>query len=64
MATGAGAASRWSLGTTVFGGLLIATFLSLLLAPILYIVIKNLAEYVFLGKPPSPILPPSSKQPG
>jgi hydrophobic/amphiphilic exporter-1 (mainly G- bacteria), HAE1 family len=43
-ATGAGAGSRQSLGTAVFGGMLIATFLSLFVVPILYIVIKTTAE--------------------
>lgn len=40
IATGAGAASRQSLGTTVFGGMFIATFLSLFVVPVLYIVIS------------------------
>ncbi|MGP0127986.1 MAG: efflux RND transporter permease subunit [cyanobacterium endosymbiont of Rhopalodia musculus] len=40
VATGAGSGSRQSLGTAVFGGMLIASFLSLFLVPILYIVIK------------------------
>jgi HAE1 family hydrophobic/amphiphilic exporter-1 len=44
VATGAGAGSRQSLGTAVFGGMLIATFLSLFVVPILYIVIKSLTE--------------------
>ncbi|MEH2053694.1 efflux RND transporter permease subunit [Nostoc sp.] len=43
-ATGAGAGSRQSLGTAVFGGMLIATFLSLFVVPILYIVIKTTTE--------------------
>lgn len=43
-ATGAGAGSRQSLGTAVFGGMLIATFLSLFVVPILYIVIKSTTE--------------------
>lgn len=51
VATGAGSNSRHSVGTAVFGGLLVATFLSLLLVPVLYVVIKNLEER-FL-KPPS-----------
>jgi len=42
IATGAGAGSRQSLGTAVFGGMLIATFLSLFIVPILYIVVKSL----------------------
>ena len=49
LSTGAGASSRWSLGTALFGGLLLATFLSLFLVPILYIVIKSTAESVFSG---------------
>jgi HAE1 family hydrophobic/amphiphilic exporter-1 len=44
IATGAGAGSRQSLGTAVFGGMLIATFLSLFVVPILYIVIKTTTE--------------------
>lgn len=47
IATGAGAASRQSLGTAVFGGMFVATFLSLFVVPILYIVIKTLGELVF-----------------
>ncbi|MEL7243940.1 MAG: efflux RND transporter permease subunit, partial [Cyanobacteria bacterium J06573_2] len=41
IASGAGAVSRWSLGTAVFGGMLVATILSLIFVPILYIVIKS-----------------------
>ncbi|MCG8361696.1 MAG: efflux RND transporter permease subunit, partial [Pseudanabaenales cyanobacterium] len=44
VATGAGSASRQSLGTAVFGGMFIATFLSLFVVPILYIVIKTLSD--------------------
>jgi hydrophobic/amphiphilic exporter-1 (mainly G- bacteria), HAE1 family len=44
IATGAGAGSRQSLGTAVFGGMLIATFLSLFVVPILYIVVKQLTD--------------------
>ncbi len=42
IAEGAGAISRQSLGTAVFGGMLVATFLSLFVIPVLYIVIKTL----------------------
>ena len=45
VATGAGASSRWSLGTAVFGGLLLATVLSLFLVPSLYIIIKSLESF-------------------
>ncbi|MEG4940810.1 efflux RND transporter permease subunit [Microcoleus sp. F4-D5] len=40
--TGAGAASRQSLGTAVFSGTFVATFLSLFVVPILYIVIGKI----------------------
>ena len=42
VATGAGAGSRQSLGTAVFGGMFVATFLSLFIVPILYVVVKQL----------------------
>jgi HAE1 family hydrophobic/amphiphilic exporter-1 len=41
IATGAGAGSQQSLGTTVFGGMLIATFLSLFIVPVLYVIISG-----------------------
>lgn len=41
---GAGAASRQSLGTAVFGGMLVATVLSLFVVPILYIVIGTIRQ--------------------
>ena len=44
IATGAGAGSRQSLGTAVFGGMLVATLLSLFVVPILYIIIKQLSD--------------------
>jgi HAE1 family hydrophobic/amphiphilic exporter-1 len=44
LATGAGAASRQSIGTTVFGGMLAATILSLALVPVFYVVIERLRE--------------------
>jgi len=42
VATGAGSASRQSLGTAVFGGMFVATFLSLFVVPILYITISEI----------------------
>lgn len=57
VASGAGANSRHSLGTAVFGGLLVATFLSLLVVPVLYVIIKTL-EVRFLSRKRSH--PPSS----
>ncbi len=43
-AEGAGATSRQSLGTSVFGGMLVSTFLSLFVVPVLYIVIETARE--------------------
>ncbi|BAZ03178.1 transporter (plasmid) [Tolypothrix tenuis PCC 7101] len=50
VATGAGSASRQSLGTAVFGGMFVATFLSLFVVPILYIVITQI-RLLFVGVP-------------
>jgi hydrophobe/amphiphile efflux-1 (HAE1) family protein len=44
IATGAGAASRQSIGTTVFGGMLAATILTLAFVPVFYAVIEELRE--------------------
>lgn len=50
IAEGAGAASRISLGTAVFGGMLLSTFLSLFVVPILYILIASLRDRLRRGK--------------
>lgn len=50
IASGAGAASRQSLGTAVFGGMFVATLLSLFVVPILYVVIKSLSTKVLPQK--------------
>ncbi len=47
IASGAGAMSRWSLGTAIFGGYLMSTALSLFLVPALFAVVKE-AEVRFL----------------
>ncbi len=41
-ASGAGNAARHSLGTVVFGGMLVSTFLNLAITPVLYVIIKSL----------------------
>lgn len=65
LSEGAGASSRWSLGTALFGGLLLATFLSLFLVPILYILVKSLAKAIFSRKrPPGGSNPPESPNHG
>ncbi|WP_069790502.1 efflux RND transporter permease subunit [Cyanobacterium sp. IPPAS B-1200] len=56
IASGAGAGSRQSLGTAVFGGMLVATFLSLFVVPILYIVIKMAVEKVLPRKQPKQLV--------
>jgi HAE1 family hydrophobic/amphiphilic exporter-1 len=43
-AEGAGAASRESLGTAVAGGMIVSTFLSLFVVPIIYIVVGNIRK--------------------
>lgn len=44
IASGAGANSRRSLGTAVFGGMLAATVLGVFLIPVLYVVIQSMSE--------------------
>ncbi len=43
-ASGAGSASRQSLGTAVFGGMLMSTILTLLLTPVLFVILQKLRE--------------------
>jgi hydrophobe/amphiphile efflux-1 (HAE1) family protein len=50
-ATGAGAASRTSIGTVVFFGLLLATTLTLFLVPTLYRIIKGWELSLGVGRP-------------
>jgi multidrug efflux pump subunit AcrB len=61
-ASSVGAISRWSLGTAIFGGLALATLMSLLLVPNLYIVIKSFEEYFLKGGSQPPRPPSSGKQ--
>ena len=59
IATGAGAASRRSLGTAVFGGMNAATLLAIFIVPVLYVVIQRIAE----GKPkPAPETHPVAEE--
>ena len=44
IASGAGAASRHSIGTGVFGGMLAATFLAVFFVPLFFVVITNLRK--------------------
>jgi HAE1 family hydrophobic/amphiphilic exporter-1/multidrug efflux pump len=44
LASGAGAASRKSIGTGVFGGMLAATFLAILFVPLFFILVRKLSQ--------------------
>jgi len=46
IATGAGSNSRNSLGTALFGGMVLSTVLNLVVVPVLYIVVERLRERV------------------
>ena len=45
-ATGAGAASRHSIGTGVFGGMLAATFLAIFFVPLFFVLIRRTKKAV------------------
>jgi len=68
LATGAGAASRQSLGTTVFGGMVAATVLTLVFVPVFYAVIEKWRERGSRhgSEPPSSethVQPPEAEKP-
>jgi HAE1 family hydrophobic/amphiphilic exporter-1 len=42
LATGAGRSARHSVGTTVFGGMLVSTLLNLVIIPVLYVLVRTL----------------------
>ncbi|HEY9808051.1 MAG TPA: efflux RND transporter permease subunit [Halomicronema sp.] len=48
---GAGAASRRSLGNAIAGGMVVSTFLSLFIVPVLYIIIVSLQDKIKKPKP-------------
>jgi HAE1 family hydrophobic/amphiphilic exporter-1 len=56
-ASGAGSAARHSLGTAVFGGMILSTILNLFVTPVLYVFIAGLEERLGMGRgkhtPPS-----------
>ena len=47
VANGTGANSQQSLGTVTFGGLIVATLLSLGVVPAVYLLVKNLEQHLF-----------------
>ena len=58
VATGAGAASRRSIGTGVLGGMLAATFLAIFFVPLFFVLVGRLSQWVTGGvttvRPPTP----------
>ena len=58
MAHGAGAASRRSLGTAVFGGMNAATLLAIFIVPVLFVVIQRIA-----ARKPKPGIEPVAERP-
>ncbi len=64
VASGAGSASRWSLGTAIFGGMLVGTLLSLLITPNLFIAIKTLEARFLKGDKPNKKDTPKPPSPG
>jgi len=61
-ATGAGAASRQSIGTGVFGGMLAATFLAIFFVPLFFILVRKLSHRLSgRGKTPSSEAPAEPK---
>ncbi len=62
LASGAGAASKVSVGITVFGGMIFATFLTTLAVPAFYVLIQGLSER-FGGDLP-PAAPPATTEAG
>jgi hydrophobic/amphiphilic exporter-1 (mainly G- bacteria), HAE1 family len=56
-ASGAGSAGRHSVGTTVFGGMIVSTILNLFLIPILYVIVRN-----FIPMPKTETPEPESAQ--
>ncbi|MBC2593430.1 multidrug efflux RND transporter permease subunit [Ruficoccus amylovorans] len=60
VATGAGAESRRAIGTSVFGGMLVATVVSVIVVPMLYYVIQVAAEKFGGAKPAAPATSPAT----
>ncbi|MGP6191628.1 MAG: efflux RND transporter permease subunit [Vulcanimicrobiaceae bacterium] len=53
VASGAGSASRHSLGTPVFGGMIVSTILNLFIVPVFYVIVVRLRESFARREPPA-----------
>jgi HAE1 family hydrophobic/amphiphilic exporter-1 len=56
-ASGAGSAARHSLGTAVFGGMIVSTILNLIVTPVLYVVVAGLEDRLGFGRGKHPTPP-------
>ncbi|MBD5604685.1 MAG: efflux RND transporter permease subunit [Candidatus Eremiobacteraeota bacterium] len=54
VASGAGASSRHSLGTAIFGGMIVSTILNLAIIPALYLIVASFDRRHEPSKPPEP----------
>jgi len=63
-ASGAGSASRNSLGTAVFGGMIVSTILNLVITPVLYVLIAGIEDRLGLGHGRHPHPPGSTPDGG
>ncbi|NOK01599.1 MULTISPECIES: efflux RND transporter permease subunit [Myxococcus] len=67
LASGAGASARKSLGTTVFGGMLLSTFVNLIFIPVLYVVLEaarlRVRGHGDVNTPPPSVRPPEPHAP-
>ena len=61
-ASGAGAASRHSIGTGVFGGMLAATFLAIFFVPLFFVLIQKVSHRLTGGKRQQPVVLPAPAQ--
>ena len=56
LASGAGAASQRAIGVAVFGGMLAATVIGVMLVPVLYVILQRLREFLKGGRgAPAPV---------
>jgi HAE1 family hydrophobic/amphiphilic exporter-1 len=63
IASGAGSSSRHSLGTPVMGGMILSTFLNLVLVPVIYVVVSSVRDRFAPKHPPHHGGPDRSAEP-